>query len=73
MTNLIELTKEDIKSVNAITKNGNAIVTLRGYEGVKCIIRRGNFNSIMCTERPIMGAIVPVDNYDLPVFKTLKF
>lgn len=80
MENLIQVNTDSVKKIHGITKNGNAIVTIQYTNSVlkctteqKCIIRRGNYNSLLYSNLPITGAIVTVTGYDLPIFKTLKF
>lgn len=80
MENLIKISTDNVKKTHGITRNGNAIVTIQYVNDIlkctteqKCIIRRGNYNSLLYSNLPITGAIVTVKGYDLPIFKTLKF
>lgn len=76
---LLKLNKKNLKEIHGITKNSNAIVTIQYINNElkctteqKCVIGRGNFNSIV-NNTSILGAFIFTDNYNLPVFKTLKF
>lgn len=76
---LLKLNKKNLREIHGITKNSNAIVTIQYINNElkctteqKCVIGRENFNLIV-NNISILGTFVFIDNYNLPIFKTLKF
>jgi hypothetical protein len=69
------LDKSSLVEIHGITKNGNAIVTIFvpwQLPDNRVIMSKRNFNFLI-NNTPITGAIVKVEKYDLPIFKTLSF